>query len=95
MPIEDWNGIVDDALYTKMIAICEGEKEEVVKEEVVDAQEVEKNEKKISLEINYYNTDGTLNKNVGPVRIDQIFDMSTSPDELQITHGTTTKTITK
>jgi len=49
---------------------------------------------KLSIDAKYLNTDGTL-ENVGPVRIDQILDMTTSSDELQITHKGMKKNIKK
>ena len=84
-PIEDWNGIVDDALYTKMINICKQKPSE---------EPEETTRKTLVIQPKYLNTDGTL-KSVGPVRIDQILDMTTSSEKLQITHGGVSKTIIK
>jgi len=50
--------------------------------------------KTLVIQPKYLNTDGTL-KSVGPVRIDQILDMTTSSEKLQITHGGVSKTIIK
>jgi len=50
--------------------------------------------KTLVIQPKYLNTDGTL-KSVGPVRIDQILDMTTSSEKLQITHKGMKKNIKK